>query len=85
MISIEMLIANLIPSLPPTVAAVFAYLAARTNAKKIDEVHVIINERLSRWLATERGMGKEEGRLAGKEEGRAAEVLRRHDAEVDKK
>ena len=53
---------TLITAIAPTVAALLATITSLRNAKKIQEVHVSLNGRLTQLLASTKLEGQSEGR-----------------------
>lgn len=44
------IVISIITAVPPTLAAIFAWMVARKNTRKIQEIHVSLNSRLSQLL-----------------------------------
>lgn len=67
----------IIAAIPSTLAAILAYVQAKTAVKGVREVHLAINSRMDKWLKIESDQGVAKGRL----EGRAAERVSRKQRE----
>lgn len=62
----------IIASIPPTLAAIAALVLGIRNGRKVSDLHVLVNSRLTELLdsssSAARAQGKEEGRLVARAE-----------------
>jgi hypothetical protein len=58
----EPVLIALIVSLPPTVAATAALVMSIRNGRKIEDVHISLNSRLSQLLQAENAKGRQDER-----------------------
>ncbi len=63
----------ILTAVPPTLVAIAALIASVKNASKIDNLHVIVNSRLSELLVSTKEVGDAKAALAGAE-GKAAGI-----------
>ncbi len=57
---------NDIASSTAAITALFAFLSSLVNRRKLNELHVIINSRLTEMLKTTGALGRSEGLAEGK-------------------
>lgn len=57
-----------IAATPPTIMALAAFIKAKGASRKIEELHVLVNSRLSELLAATAAANKSEGELKGRKD-----------------
>lgn len=68
--------------IPTTIASVAALIVSLKNHKKIDELHVVVNSRLSELLATTAHASKAEGQAEGIEAERSRSPRQRRSTDL---
>lgn len=80
--TVRSIVGPLIASIPPTLAAVAALIAARKVGPKITELHLQINSRMDQLLAASKSAAHAEGVVEGMEGERATVAAAKEEGTV---